>query len=78
MKVLIAGPYCVNGTPLRRVAQAYVVGTQTKIDISSIKIPGNLSDSFFKRAKSDKRKKEGDIFSDGKNVRRHQYIACFI
>ena len=58
----------MNGTPLRRVAQAYVIATQTKVDISAVKLPDNLNDDFFKRTKADKKKKEGDIFSDGKKV----------
>jgi large subunit ribosomal protein L6e len=64
-----AGPYYVNGTPLRRVAQAYVVATQTKVDISSVKLPDNLTDDYFRRTKSEKKKKDGGIFSDSKKVR---------
>lgn len=58
----------MNGTPLRRMAQAYVAATQTKVDISSIKLPGNLNDDYFRRAKADKKKKDKDIFSDAKKV----------
>lgn len=67
LKCLPLGPYSLNGTPLRRVAQAYVVSTQTKVDISSVKLPDNLNDDFFKRSKPEK-KKDGDIFSDSKKV----------
>ena len=60
----------MNGTPLRRIAQAYVVATQTKVDISDIKLPENLNDDFFRRAKPEKKKKkDGDIFSDSKKVK---------
>merc|ERR1711977_603838 len=32
--LLITGPYKVNGIPLRRVPQSYVIGTSTVVDIS--------------------------------------------
>ncbi len=62
------GPFCVNGTPLRRVAQAYVISTKTKVDISTLNLPDTIDDAYFKRTKSDKNKKDGDIFSDAKKV----------
>ena len=58
----------MNGTPLRRIAQAYVIATQTKVDISAVKLPDTLNDDYFRRAKPDKKKKDGDIFSDNKKV----------
>ena len=68
---LCTGPYSINGTPLRRIAQAYVIATQTKVDLSSVKIPSNLDDKYFKRTKPDKKKRDGDIFSDSKKVDGH-------
>lgn len=50
------------------MAQAYVIATETKVDISGVKIPKELSDSYFKRSKPEKKKKDGDIFSDSKKV----------
>lgn len=51
------------------MAQAYVVATQTKVDISSIKLPDNLNDDYFRRAKAGKKKTDvKDIFSDRKKV----------
>jgi len=57
----------LNGTPVRRVDQAYVISTQTKVDISGVKIPSELNDDYFKRTKPEK-KSSGEIFSDGKKV----------
>lgn len=48
----------MNGVPLRRVPQSYVIATQTKVDVDSASIPKDLGDSFFKRQK--KEKKRGD------------------
>ena len=44
-----------------------MISTQTKVDISTVKLPDNLNDDFFKRSKPEKRK-DGDIFSDSKKV----------
>lgn len=42
-----AGPYAVNGVPLRRVNQAFVIATSTVVDISKVKLPATVNDSFF-------------------------------
>jgi len=36
--LLITGPYKVNGIPLRRVNQAYVIATSTKVDLGDFKV----------------------------------------
>lgn len=36
--LLITGPFKVNGVPLRRVNQAYVISTSTKLDLSEFKV----------------------------------------
>merc|ERR1712157_322783 len=55
--LLVTGPYAVNGVPMRRVNQAYVIATETKIDVSSVDV-SKYDDSYFKGAK--KEKKSGD------------------
>jgi len=56
--LLVTGPYKINGVPLRRVNQSYVIATRTKVDVSKIDV-SNLNDAFFARAKvSDKSKKD--------------------
>jgi len=59
--LLVTGPYKVNGVPLRRVNQAYVIATSTKVDVSSVDVK-NISDDFFKRAAEKKSKKDSSEF----------------
>jgi len=62
--LLVTGPLRYNSTPIRRIAQAFVIATKTKVDISSVNVPEHLNDIYFKRTdeKKDKKKTEGDIF----------------
>lgn len=48
--LLVSGPYKINGVPLRRVNQAYVIATSTKIDVSAIDV-SFLTDEYFARSK---------------------------
>lgn len=47
--LLVTGPYSVNGVPLKRVDQVYVIATSTKIDVSGISLPAALVDATFAR-----------------------------
>lgn len=60
----------LNSTPLRRIAQAFVIATKTKIDISGLKIPDHIDDAYFRRFNSKKAPKKGDanIFAQGTTV----------
>ena len=64
----IAGPFKINGVPLRRVNQAYVIGTSTKVDISGVNLE-KFDDKYFGKAVEKKKKKgEGEFFEAEKEV----------
>lgn len=60
--LLVTGPFIVNGVPLRRVNQAYVIATSTKVDISGVNVE-KFDDKYFGKEKKQQRKKgEGEFF----------------
>ncbi|XP_050209973.1 60S ribosomal protein L6 [Mercurialis annua] len=69
--LLITGPFKINGVPLRRVNQSYVIGTSTKVDISGVNVD-KFDDKFFaKQAEKKTKKGEGEFFDsekESKNV----------
>merc|ERR1712241_161776 len=68
--LLVTGPFKLNGTPLRRVNQRFLLATATKIDVSGVKIPDTINDKYFARVKAEKSaKKDGDIFNAKKGYK---------
>ena len=53
--LLVTGPYKVNGVPLKRISQAFVIPTSTHIDIGDI--APEINDDYFKKAKDAKNQK---------------------
>merc|ERR1712087_921487 len=62
--LLVTGPYQVNGIPLRRVNQAYVIATSTSVDVESVDA-SKFSDEYFGNKTKSKTKKKGDEFMAG-------------
>jgi large subunit ribosomal protein L6e len=46
--LLVTGPFCVNGIPLRRVDQAYVISCSATVDVSAVDT-SKYDDAYFKR-----------------------------
>ncbi|KIP10729.1 hypothetical protein PHLGIDRAFT_84728 [Phlebiopsis gigantea 11061_1 CR5-6] len=65
--LLVTGPYKVNGVPLRRVNQAYVIATSTKLELGDFKVDEKLNDAYFaKPASKGKSSAEEEFFAEGK------------
>jgi len=66
--LLITGPFKINGVPIRRVNQTYVIATSTKVDISGVKVE-KFDDKYFAREKKTRAKKtEGELFETEKEA----------
>ncbi|OMO63091.1 Ribosomal protein L6E [Corchorus capsularis] len=65
--LLVTGPFKVNGVPLRRVNQAYVIATSTKVDISGVNVEKFDDKYFAKEAGKKKKKTEGEFFEAEKD-----------
>jgi large subunit ribosomal protein L6e len=59
--LLVSGPYKINGVPLRRVNQAYVIATSTKVDVSGVDV-SKIDDSYFSREKDAPKEGEDEFF----------------
>merc|ERR1712072_152250 len=60
---LITGPFKINGIPLCRVPQSYVIGTSTVVDVSGCDT-SSVDDAMFKKPKSAKKKADGPFADD--------------
>ncbi|KAL6498449.1 60S ribosomal protein L6 [Orobanche hederae] len=67
--LLVTGPYKINGVPLRRVNQAYVIGTSTKVDITGVSLEKFDDKYFSKQVEKKKKKGENEFFGEEKEVK---------
>ncbi|KAG8825264.1 hypothetical protein FRC17_008784 [Serendipita sp. 399] len=72
--LLVTGPYKVNGVPLKRVNQAYVIATSTKLELAGCELRDSINDSHFSKSKSTSSKsKEEEFFYGGKPKEKEAY-----
>ncbi|TRM67723.1 ribosomal protein L6e-domain-containing protein [Schizophyllum amplum] len=65
--LLVTGPFRVNGVPMRRVNQAYVIATSTKVELGDFKVDEKINDAYFaKEKKNGSQSAEVEFFEDGK------------
>merc|ERR1712178_347737 len=67
--LLVTGPFKINGVPLRRVNQKYVLPTSTKLDIK-VELPERVNDEYFSRIElnANEGQNVGEIFQTKKPV----------
>jgi len=59
--LIVSGPFNLNGVPIKRVNQAFVIATSTKVDTTGIDISA-FTDSYFARPAKKTNKGSGDFF----------------
>ncbi|TYI32717.1 hypothetical protein ES332_A04G082600v1 [Gossypium tomentosum] len=59
--LLVTGPFKINGVPLRRVNQSYVIANSTKVDISGVNVE-KYDDKYFAKEVEKKKKGGGEFF----------------
>ncbi|KAJ1838787.1 60S ribosomal protein L6 [Coemansia sp. RSA 486] len=72
--LLVTGPFKINGIPLRRVNQAYVIATSTKVDLAGYKVDAKFNDAYFKKEAQAKLKGTEEEFF-GKDAQKKEHPA---
>merc|ERR1712096_438581 len=63
--LLVTGPMYINGVPLRRTSQKYVIATSTKLELGdNINGLDKVTDKSFQKKKKDDEKEEESIFEE--------------
>ena len=72
---LCVGPYKINGVPLRRVNQSFVIATSTKVSMEGLELPA-IDDAYFAREKAAKKSKEEQFFAQSNDV--SSFFICVL
>ena len=67
--LLVCGPYGVNGVPIKRVNQCYVIATSQKVDASGVDT-AKFNDAYFKKPAKDRSKKNEEDFFQGEEEKK--------
>jgi len=64
--LLVAGPFKLNGVPVKHIDQRFVIATSTKVDLGANKFD-NINDAYFAKKRQAKQKKgEATFFTEKK------------
>mmetsp|Transcript_8042 Transcript_8042/g.20324 ORF Transcript_8042/g.20324 Transcript_8042/m.20324 type:complete len:200 (-) Transcript_8042:325-924(-) len=74
--LLVCGPYGVNGVPIKRVNQCYIIATSQKVDVSKV-VTTKFDDAYFKKPSKDRSKKSEEDFFQGE-VAKKELPASYI
>ena len=67
--LLVCGPYGVNGVPIKRVNQCYVIATSQKVDVAGVDT-AKFNDAYFKKPAKDRSKKSEEDFFQGEEEKK--------
>lgn len=73
--LLVTGPYKLNGVPLKRVNQAYVIATRTKVTLGNIPQLDKLQDDFFKKV-ANKVNEKGEVIMPSSDEEKSKRITA--
>ncbi|KAK9290548.1 hypothetical protein L1049_008718 [Liquidambar formosana] len=68
--LMVTGPFKINGVPLRRLNQSYVIATSTKVEMSGVNVEKFDDKYFAKEVEKKKKKGEGEFFEAEKEEKK--------
>ncbi|KAJ9534950.1 hypothetical protein QJQ45_029614 [Haematococcus lacustris] len=75
--LLVTGPFKLNGVPVRRVNQVYVIATSTKVELPQLDLSA-FDDKYFKSVEVKRSKKGEKEFFDASQAQKKELAAQYI